>query len=130
VDLYRTIVHRNKGTNYATRNYSHVFGRVASLFICRSCPLTFLTPSDPYYALNITIIMLFLLLCIFIIIVKYFYCYVFYYYVICSLVSLSILIVMYVPFCVLSHCVVLCTVCVQMCTVLLPPGYRSTFRLP
>jgi hypothetical protein len=36
----------------------------------------------------------------------------FYYYVMCSLVSLSILIVMYVPFCVLSHCVVLCTVCV------------------
>jgi hypothetical protein len=46
------------------------------------------------------------------------YCYVFlllrivYYYVTSSFVSLSILIVMYVPFCVLSHCVVLCIVCV------------------
>jgi hypothetical protein len=30
---------------------------------------------------------------------------------------------MYVPFCIFYfHCVVLCIVCVQMCTVLLPPG--------
>jgi hypothetical protein len=34
----------------------------------------------------------------------------FYYYVMCSYVSLSILIVMYVPFCVLTHCVVLCII--------------------
>jgi hypothetical protein len=31
---------------------------------------------------------------------------------------------------VLSHCAVLCTVCVWVCTVLLPPGYRGTFRIP
>ena len=40
-----------------------------------------------------------------------------------SFVSPSILIIMYVLFpCILFQCVVLCTVCVQMCTVLLPPG--------
>ena len=47
----------------------------------------------------------------------YFYCYVYVF----VLLRLCILIVMYV-LCTLFHCVVLCTVCVQMCAVLLPPG--------
>jgi hypothetical protein len=49
-------------------------------------------------------LLLLLCLCLLIIIFMYFYCYVW-----------SVL-------CILSQCVVLCIVCVSMCTVLLPPG--------
>jgi hypothetical protein len=57
------------------------------------------------------------------------YCYVtvvyFYYYVMCSFVSLSTLIVMYVPFvCSVSLCCSVYCLCV-MCTALLPPGVNQ-----
>jgi hypothetical protein len=53
--------------------------------------------------------------------------YYFYYYVMCSSLALSILIVIYVPFCVI---VLFCVLFVWMCTGQMPPGYRGTFRLP
>jgi hypothetical protein len=42
----------------------------------------------------------------------YYYYYYYYYCYMCSVLS------------ILIHCVVLCTVCVQVCTLLLPPGVK------
>jgi hypothetical protein len=49
--------------------------------------------------------------------VIYFYCYVMYFYdyVICSLVSLSFLLIMYVPFCVFCLIVLFCVLFVCIC---------------
>jgi hypothetical protein len=49
--------------------------------------------------------------------VIYFYCYVmyFYYYIMCSFVSLSIVIITYVPFCVLCLIVLFCVLFLYKC---------------
>jgi hypothetical protein len=65
------------------------------IYGCMCCVLLF---NFVYY------VFLLLCLCILIVMFMYFYC------CICSVL------------CILFHCVVLCTVCVQMCTVLLSPG--------
>ena len=62
------------------------------------------------FFINVCIVVCFVCFCL-ILQIMYFYCYVYVFFCyVCPVLS------------ILFHCVVLCIVCVSMCTVLLPPG--------
>ena len=98
------------------RNMIHPLGQDQSvlmvLFVVLLCFLWFYFPSLHIYGCMFCMLLfyfvyyVFLLLCLCILIVMFMYSYRY----VCSVLD------------ILFHCVELCTVCVYMCTVLLPPG--------